>query len=139
MGMYDHLIDRLRNMATALERQPYGRRALYQAADALENQRSEIEGLKQICEKQAGLNQRIVDLMLELDRVKAENIVLLKRLEMAEAERDIVTKHMIELEETLARNSHDVASNEQVTEPLHPNDSGGSEHSLATKNQVKSD
>ena len=43
-----------------------------EAADALENQQREIEALKQIIEKQAGLNQKLADMALELDQVKAE-------------------------------------------------------------------
>lgn len=39
----------------------------------------------------------------------------------------------------LARNLHDVASCEQVTEPLQRNGYSDSEESLATKNQVTSD
>lgn len=42
-------------------------------------------------------------------------------------------------QEAIARNLHDVASNEQVTEPLRPNGFGDFGQSLATKNQVTSD
>ena len=42
-------------------------------------------------------------------------------------------------QEELARNLHDVASNQQVTEPLRPNGFSDSDPSLATKNQVTSD
>lgn len=129
MNQYEFLIDRLREVAKGMDHPQ--RRTLIQAADALENQRSEIESLKQICEKQAGLNQRVLDLALELDRTKAEGVSLLKRLDMADAERDIVTKHKIELEQELA------SSNKQVAEVLQRSGFASLDELLANYEQVK--
>lgn len=106
-------------------------RSLNQMADALENQERVIEGLREIIEKQGGVCLRGADLALELDTVKAELVderdqfdrlsdfevaeaeelakvkaelaVCRNQLKWAEAERDAVTKRMIELEQELAQ------------------------------------
>lgn len=105
-------------------------RSLNQMADALENQERVIEGMREIIEKQGGAALRGADLALELDTVKAELVderdrfdrlrdfevaeaeelakvkaelaVCRNQLKWAEAERDAVTKRMIELEQELA-------------------------------------
>lgn len=98
-------------------------RSLNQMADALENQEKLIAGLQEIIERQCGVNFNAVNLALELDAVKAELAEekhrfdrlsdfevaeaeelerTKKLLEMARAERDAVTRRMIELEQELA-------------------------------------
>lgn len=98
-------------------------RSLNQMADALENQERVIEGMREIIEKQGRVTFQTADLALELDTVKAdlvderdrfdrlsdfevaeaEELAHTKKLlEMVRAERDAVTKRMIELEQEVA-------------------------------------
>ena len=118
---YELLIERARHAAkeTRCLVEP---RHLHQMADALENQEKVIEGLREIIKKQGRVTFQTADLALELDTVKAELVDerdrfdrlsdfevaeakelehTKKLLEMARAERDAVTKRMIELEQEL--------------------------------------
>lgn len=127
---YELLIERARHAAkeTRCLVEP---RHLHQMADALENQEKVIEGLREIIKKQGRVTFQTADLALELDtakaelvderdrfdrlsdfevaeaeelaKVKAELAVCRNQLKWAEAERDAVTKRMIELEQELAR------------------------------------
>lgn len=79
--MYEELIVKLHKLSNWLFDGgfPASSRTARESADALENQQREIEALKQIIEKQAGLNQKLADMALELDTVKAERDVLEKQ------------------------------------------------------------
>ena len=67
-------IERLSDMASGLDT---GKRVLiWKALDTIENQEREIDALMLIVGKQAGLHERIVQLALELDQVKAERDAL---------------------------------------------------------------
>ena len=114
---YAFLIERARQAAkdTVCFLEP---RHLNQMADALENQERFIQGLQEIIKQQGGVTIRAADMALELDTVKAELVDerdrfdrlsdfevaeaqelahTKKLLELARAERDVVTKRMIEL------------------------------------------
>ena len=211
---YELLIERARAAAkeTVCFVEP---RIMNQLADALENQEHFIKGLQEIIKQQGGVTLRAADLALELDKVKAELLDerdrfdrlsdfevaeakelshTKKLLELAQEERDVVTKRMIllaiEQSHALAdfkasllgdpcdfcankfeddgrcyesdidceKCRHDdctckgcrdfdrwvwrgvkqaTASNSQVTEPLQPKASGGSEELCESCEQVK--
>ena len=98
---YEMLIERARYAAksTLCMVEP---RLLNRMADALENQEKVIDGLREIIEKQGGVSLRTTDLALELDSVKAELAFAKNQLMWAQAERDTVTKRMVQLEQELA-------------------------------------
>ena len=91
MDKNEMLIDLMREMGKSNSRVWCDARLMNRIADALENQENELKALRQITEKQAGLNQDLAKVALELDRTKA-------LLDMAREERDAVTKGMIQLE-----------------------------------------
>lgn len=67
----EKMINRLREFSQSLVAYKLGADfadAVCDAADALENQQREIEALKQIIEKQAGLKQKLADMALELEK-----------------------------------------------------------------------
>lgn len=120
---YEMLIERARYAAkeTVCMVEP---RLLNRMADALENQEKVIAGLREIIEKQGGVNLRAAQTALDLDRAYAElrdekhrfdrlsdfevaeakELAYTKKLlEMARGERDAVTKRMVELEQELAQ------------------------------------
>ena len=65
MDKFEMLVERLREISRGIGLPR--RRTLDQAADMLENQRSEILALTQIVEKQADANQRATSLALQLE------------------------------------------------------------------------
>lgn len=75
--------------------------------------KKENAALHQIAEKQTYMNQRVAELALQLDTARGE--------------RDVVTKHMIELE----------SSNGQVSKALRENGFDSFEELLSAYNQVK--
>ena len=80
MDKFEMLVDRLREIARG-KSIPL-RDTLAQAADYLENQRSEILALTQIVERQADVNQRATELAQELHETKSE-IAITKRVKYA--------------------------------------------------------
>ena len=72
--MYQEQIARLRSLENVLRRGGFFAlaRIAQDAANTMENQQREIDALKRIIEKQAGLNQKLADMALELDQVKVE-------------------------------------------------------------------
>lgn len=93
---YEMLIERARNAAnnTVCLVEP---RHLHQMADALENQAKVVKSLEEIIWKQ----DRAIEGMR--DGGCAELAVCRNQLKWAEAERDTVTKRMIQLEQELAQ------------------------------------
>lgn len=112
---YELLIERARQAAkeTVCIIEP---RILNQMADALENQERFIQGLQEIIKQQGGVNLRAADMALELDTLKEELVTerhrfdrlsdfevaeaeelahTKKQLELAQEEREVVTKRMI--------------------------------------------
>lgn len=118
MNNYEMLIDRLRSIAVKGEAQMVDCRTLHRAADALENQERVIQGLEETIKKQGSVNLQMAEMALKFDTLEAQladeerqynrlsDAVLdvskelgytKKQLGLAQEERDVVTKRMIEL------------------------------------------
>ena len=144
------LIDRIREIARGQDEVMYN--TLIKAADLMENQANEIKALKQICEKQAVVNQQAAQMALELDTAKAElvderhrfdrltdfelaearELTFAKQLlEVAGTELATATQRMIELEQALAQAENELEEAEMCIDGVEDSLNRGTDNDWA--------